>query len=261
MKIDAAGLSFDRSAVDYDTIRPSYPELMYEDIVSQTQLTENDKILDIGSGTGQAVIPLLERGFQVTCLEPGENLYTLLKKNTNKFENTHLVNSTFENWSPDGKYNLITAGTSFHWLDLNTSFIKTKHLLDISGHLSLFWNIHPRPFRGFFEAVQEIYKNNFPVTNKKKSWKDLSSKKDIVIQQIRNSNLLDPEYEKSYNWSTTFTSDEYLRLLNTFSDNIMLPAWKREKLFAEIKELIDSEYCGKIERPYCTYLYIMKQHN
>jgi len=254
-------LSFDLTASDYSKYRPGYPEEMFKDIIKITGISSESNILDIGSGTGQAAIPLLEKGYSVTCLEPGKNLISLLKKNTEQFEKFNCVNSTFEEWRCVKQLDLIIAGTSFHWLDLKLSLPKIEKILKPSGNLCLFWNMHPRPFTGFFVDVQEIYKNIFPVTDKKSNWKDLSSKKDDVIQIIKNNNLFDMEFQESYKWSVTLKSDEYLRLLNTFSDNIILTAKKREKLFSEIKKLIDSGYKGKVERPYYTELYIFKPLN
>lgn len=40
----------------YEEIRPSYPEKLIQDVISKTDLKFNDRLLEIGSGTGKATI-------------------------------------------------------------------------------------------------------------------------------------------------------------------------------------------------------------
>jgi len=251
------GLSFNKTAKDYDSVRPGYPEKMYQDIFNQIESPDNGTILDIGSGTGQAVLPLLEKGFSVTCLEPGKDLHTILKQKTARFKNVDHVNNSFEKWEYNKQFDLIIAGTSFHWLDLQISLPKIRKMLNPGGSLCLFWNTHPQPYTGFFVEVQKVYNNNFP-PDPRKNWKELKDKKTAVISKVRNFGYFEEKYYCSYDWSVNFSTVNYLRLLNTFSDNLMLPEVKKETLFTEIKELIDSCYNGEIERPYRTELYIFQ---
>ena len=53
----------------------------------------------------------------------------------------------------------------------------------------------------------------------------------------------------------SYSSEEYLGLLSTFSDHITLPETQRDALFAEIRKLID-EHGGTIEKPYRSALYM-----
>jgi len=47
-------LAFDQVADVYKTARPGYPEALVEHVVAYAELKQNDKILEIGCGTGQA---------------------------------------------------------------------------------------------------------------------------------------------------------------------------------------------------------------
>jgi len=259
MQIEEAALSFNRSAEDYNAIRPGYPAEMFEYIISRAGISNNSSILDIGSGTGQSVLPMLKKGYQITCLEPGKNLFELLQANTKVFKEIELINNTFEEYQFSEKFDLITAGTSFHWLDLKVSIPKIEQFLSNPGTLCVFWNKHPKPYTGFFAEVQKVYRDNFPTEGNQKSFKDLSSKKDNVLKQVRDSRIFKEELSWDHDWFINFTSAEYISLLNTFSDNILLPHLQREKLFSEIKELIDSKYEGMVTRPYRTELHLFNK--
>ena len=47
-------LTFDQVATVYKAARPDYPETLIEDVVSYAGLKQNDRILEVGCGTGQA---------------------------------------------------------------------------------------------------------------------------------------------------------------------------------------------------------------
>src|SRR5688500_18042161 len=55
----------------YDRVRPTYPQQAFDDLVALAQLPEAARIVEIGCGTGQATLPLAERGYRITCLELG----------------------------------------------------------------------------------------------------------------------------------------------------------------------------------------------
>ena len=52
----------------YDRARPVYPPDVFDDVVTLAGLGEGARVLEIGCGTGQATLPLAERGFEVTCI-------------------------------------------------------------------------------------------------------------------------------------------------------------------------------------------------
>jgi hypothetical protein len=64
---------------------------------------------------------------------------------------------------------------------------------------------------------------------------------------------------KTYPWSESYTTADYLRLLNTYSPNRNLTESKRTRLFQGIADLIESKYGGAITKPYLAVLYIAKK--
>ncbi len=47
---------------EYDKWRPTYVTKLYEDIFAYKQINQSSNVLEIGIGTGQATMPILEKG-------------------------------------------------------------------------------------------------------------------------------------------------------------------------------------------------------
>ena len=55
---------FDQTTLDYDEVRPGYPEELIEDVISISAISKDRRILEIGCGIGQATIPFAKRDIQ-----------------------------------------------------------------------------------------------------------------------------------------------------------------------------------------------------
>jgi ubiquinone/menaquinone biosynthesis C-methylase UbiE len=66
--------SFDSVADAYDRARPRYPERLVDDLVALANIGEGARVLEIGPGTGQLSMPLVERGALLAAVERGPNL-------------------------------------------------------------------------------------------------------------------------------------------------------------------------------------------
>ncbi|MCQ2420563.1 MAG: hypothetical protein MJ118_05450, partial [Clostridia bacterium] len=64
---------FNEDEVNYDRYRPGYPDALYNDIFRCAALHEGSSVLEIGTGTGQATLPFLQKSCNVTGIELGDN--------------------------------------------------------------------------------------------------------------------------------------------------------------------------------------------
>jgi len=62
---------FDRAAEDYQRTRPVCPPQLFDDLIDLAGLDAGGRVIEIGCGTGQATVPLAERGLAVTAVELG----------------------------------------------------------------------------------------------------------------------------------------------------------------------------------------------
>lgn len=135
---------WDEVAQVYEEIRPCYPDQLIQDIIDRAQLSANDRLLEIGAGTGKATLMFAEKGFQINCVEPGKNLADILVKKCSCYPNVSVDVASFEEWTPgeSAKFDLIFCAQAFDYLDSEVRYRKCHQLLKEGGHLALFWYGH-----------------------------------------------------------------------------------------------------------------------
>src|SRR5215213_732865 len=90
--------TFDQAAELYDRVRPRYPPALFDDLADLTGIGPGSRVLEIGPGTGQATIPLAERGCQVVPGEPGAYLGAVARRNRARSPAVEVITAAFEAW-------------------------------------------------------------------------------------------------------------------------------------------------------------------
>src|ERR671917_2255842 len=90
--------TFDEAASLYDEVRPGYPGELFDDVVSLSGIPAGGRILEIGCGTGQATVPFARRGYRILCVELGENLAAVARKNLAGFPLVEERTGDFESY-------------------------------------------------------------------------------------------------------------------------------------------------------------------
>lgn len=240
--------TFDQSAEVYDHIRPSYPDALIDNVIYLSGIPEQGRILEIGCATGKATEPFAFRGYSMDCLDIGIDLAELAARKFGGLDNVRIIVHSFEEWeSPNNAYDLVIAATSFHWVDPAVAYVKSAEVLNATGALAVFSNAHIQKDQGFFADVQEVYRLHVPewfqpVGNSKPS--------DPVAAPQPGIDRFHEPTRRVYPWKTSYTAEEYITLLSTYSDHIALPDGKRQALFDDIEELIKEQYNGKVLKYY-----------
>jgi trans-aconitate methyltransferase len=147
--------TFDGVAALYDAARPDYPEALFEDVAA-ANLGDDDPVLEIGCGTGQATRHLAPRGFPIIALDPGPELIRVARDRLAKYSNIEFVNATFEAWSPGpDPFKLVVAAQSLHWVAPEIRFVKAADVLSPGGYLVVLGNVPvslTSPIRNGFPA-------------------------------------------------------------------------------------------------------------
>ena len=81
------------------------------------------------------------------------------------------------------------------------------------------------------------------------------------LNTIQSTGLYSAVTVRTYPWTRTYTTREYLQLLNTYSDHLSLDEGRRCSLYQSIADLIERRFDGKVERPYLSVLYLAKKGN
>ncbi len=243
----------------YDRARPSYPDEIFDDLAALAQLPETARILEIGCGTGQATLALAERGYQVTGVELGEQLAALAHRKLSRFPTVEVINANFESWQPPHAegFDAVVAFTAFHWIAPELRYAKAASLLRDNGTLAIVSTQHVLPPDGdsFFLEVQEDYEAVVPEDPSTKAGApthpDLTQD---LSEEIAASGFFRNVSARRYLWDVTYTADEYIGVLNTYSGHRALDDDTRERLLARIHHRVEARPGGKVRKTYLAML-------
>ena len=256
--------TFDEAASLYDEVRPGYPEELFDDVVSLSGIPAGGRILEIGCGTGQATVPFARRGYRILCIELGENMAAVARRNLEGYPQTKVLTGAFEEWPlQDEAFDLAISATAFHWLDSAVAYPRVAKSLRVGGSLALFWNVHVHSDAGggFFDEAQRIYEIEAPEIVGPEDYKGPPRPDEVPdrTEEIQNSGHFGSIATRHYRWDETYDSRGYLRVLNTYSGHRSLRDDTRERLLRGIADLIDTRYGGRIVKGYLTTLYVAQK--
>jgi len=152
---------FDRLAEDYQRTRPVCPPQLFDDLIRSAGLKAGDRVVEIGCGTGQATVPLAERGLAVTAVELGPELAAIARRRLSAFPEAEVVTCSFEDWQPhDAGFDAAVAVNSLHWIDPELRYSKPYGLLRSRGAMVMAGCMWARPADAgrFWTDVQADYR-------------------------------------------------------------------------------------------------------
>ncbi len=228
---------FDEVAELYARARPAYPLELIEDIVRESDLTPAARILELGSGPGNASVPFAGRGYRLLCLEPGPRLAEVARRRLASDGNAQVVVTTFEDWSvePD-PFDLVFAAQSFHWLDPAVRFPKAAQALKAGGTLAVFANQPLQGTRPVDVRIQQAYAEHAPEIHSR--WAGHNAR-DHFLELFAAAPDFGTAQCREYPWRGDYATAEYLDLLRTHSDHRLLAADRFSNLLNSISAAID----------------------
>jgi SAM-dependent methyltransferase len=92
--------TFDEDAELYDRARPGYPPELYDDLADLAGAGPGSRVLEVGSGTGKATVPLAGQGYRITAVEAGAHMAAVARRNLagNAAVAVEVVTAEFESW-------------------------------------------------------------------------------------------------------------------------------------------------------------------
>jgi SAM-dependent methyltransferase len=252
--------TFDEAADLYHRARPDYPEELFDHLVAVTGLQPGARVVEVGCATGKATLPMLRRGYRVTCVEPGPSLAAAARRNLAAFD-AEVVESRFEDWSPrPGAFALAYAATAWHWVDPAVRYERAAEALAPGGHLALWGTIHVFPRGGdpFFEEIQEVYEAIGDGLPPDAVW-PRPHELPAEFDDVEASGLFEPVDVRQFAWETEYTAQEYIDLLNTFSGHIAMDDWQRDRLYGEIRRRLAARPSATLRRGWGLALQIARR--
>ncbi|WP_254512767.1 class I SAM-dependent methyltransferase [Anatilimnocola floriformis] len=127
---------FSPQADAYRQARPTYPAELVEQLIADACLPSGAAVADFGAGTGIFTQLLIDRGLQVTALEPNEQM-----RSQNAVPAACWTAGTFENSGlADGSQRWAVAAQAFHWADPPRALPELRRILAPGSLFTVVWN-------------------------------------------------------------------------------------------------------------------------
>ncbi len=251
-------LSFGGVAELYDEARPSYPAAMVNEIIEETRWGSPRRALEVGAGTGKATLLFAQRGVTVHAIEPSAEMAALARRSCGQLQGVTIERTEFERWEPgSATFPLVYAAQAWHWISAQAGYPKARSALPAGGLLAAFWNRPDWEACELREQIDAAYRATTPElavdgpmhpapASGSEPWNRWEREIDLAAGFGRAE-------VRGYRWIREYSSAEYVRLLQTHSDHIMLERRRREALLAEIGAVIEA-HGGVLELTYVTHL-------
>jgi ubiquinone/menaquinone biosynthesis C-methylase UbiE len=110
---------FNKAAKHYFN-QPQLPNDLIEFVKSLVETNKQSKLLDLGCGTGRFTFPMSQAFGTVVAIDPSAEVLAEAKTTADEahFNNITWIQSAIEDLADNlGKFDMITAARSLHWMD------------------------------------------------------------------------------------------------------------------------------------------------
>jgi ubiquinone/menaquinone biosynthesis C-methylase UbiE len=273
-------VTFNEIASLYDGARPDYPEALFDDVITLSGVPAGGTMLEIGSGTGKATLPLARRGFSILGIELGEQMAALARMKLEKYQEARIEVGAFEEWPlPEAAFDLAVSASAWHWIDPEIGYAKVARSLKPVGSLAVMWSSQGRADSRsnrsengsttsgtddesiqFTQALQEVYRQVAPeMAGKGEERRYPGARQFVRSEALEASGYFKAPEVRNYTWETTYDTASYLRLLDSYSTHRILDPATHERLFAAIGELMETRFGGAVRRRWRAELYVARR--
>ena len=136
--------TFDTVVSKYEKMRPGYAPELYQTIFDYAPIGEDSRVVEVGSGSGQATLPVLQKGCELVSVEYGENFSKALREKFKDYPKFSVITGKFEDAElPKDSFDLVFSATAFHWVPEEIGYRKVFEILKSGGVFARFAN---RPY-------------------------------------------------------------------------------------------------------------------
>jgi SAM-dependent methyltransferase len=255
------GLVFGEVAELYDRARPGYDAELVDDVLVFARREALD-VVEIGAGTGKASVSFAERAARLLALEPNAEMARVAARRCADLRNVTIEQATFEEWEPDGRqFDLVVSAQAWHWVNPDIGYPKAHAILRPAGVLALLWHRsvwNEGPLRDAMIALYESLAPGFLETTPTFPGLRMTEADARRAGEIESTGVFSGVEVHSHHWQQTYTTAEYLELLGTQSDHVLLDPATRESLFDGAARLLD-DIGGEVTVPYVTHIFLARR--
>jgi ubiquinone/menaquinone biosynthesis C-methylase UbiE len=211
--------SFETVAEQYERARPLYADAAVDWLAERLGLGPGSRVLDLAAGTGKLTRQLLERGFDVVAVEPGDEMRGVLERVVPGVEALRGVAEAIP--LRDASVDAVTVGQAFHWFDAPAALAEIRRVLRPGGGFALLWNRWDEddPLLG---TVDELLARVRPQAAQEASWREACGV---------------PLEERTFRQRRPLTADALVEWAGSTSGFVNAPRTEQERIAGEIRRL------------------------
>jgi SAM-dependent methyltransferase len=244
---------FGSLAGQYERTRPTYPI----DLIDWLTPAGPGTAVDIGCGTGRVAILLREAGWNVIGIEPDRRMAEVARSN-----GIDAIVATFEQWDPArGGIDLITAGTSWHWVDPDVGYDKAALVLRPGGTLAIFRNAYH-----YDPIVAEIIRSNLDrfaphlLGNCIPLGGDIANRIELHRKELESrADVFEKPQYRTFKHERVVAVEDWIAELATHSPIMNLDGSIARKLFLELSDSAKSNVGNSVRIDHDTHALIAKR--
>lgn len=243
--------TFNEAAELYDRARPRYPRALVDELARAAGLGPDSRVLEIGPGTGQLTVSLAESGCRVIAVELGDAMAEVARQRLSAFPRVEVRVAAFEDWElPEEPFDLVVCATAFHWLDPAVRVVKAAGALRPGGCLALVVTDHVAGgTTEFFAQAQRCYERWDPATPPGLRLRP-ASEIPTDCGELESSPHFEQVVATRHTRDITYTTDQYIDVLLTYSGHRALEETARQNLLTCLRRLIETRHGGTVTKRY-----------
>jgi SAM-dependent methyltransferase len=164
------------------------------------------------------------------------------------FPSAAVINTSFEEWNLEPEaFDAVLAASSMHWIHFEIAYAKASSALKEDGYLILLWNKELQPCKSMQDALSGVYQRHAPSLGR---YEDRKTQDDVLAglgQMMLDSGRFRNMVAATFEISLTYTPDQYVSLLGSYSAYLRLDRRTRNALFAGLRECILEKGAGEIQ--------------
>lgn len=237
---DRASERFAAQALDYDRYRPRYPDDLFDDLVESAGLSPGDRVVEIGVGTGIATEPLVQRGLDVTAIEPAAALTAVAEAKLT--DGVHFFTGRFEDFSSESPVKLLAAFNAWHWVEPRRGVALAARLVAPGGSLALAWTeVIAWGQEPFEQRLADVFGS---------PWEKRMQHVDGSMQPIRQDARFSEFQDHHHPFARTLDASTFTAVTKTYGGKYT------SEQFQAIEQIINEEFDGSVTKVEDAALYL-----
>lgn len=243
-----------RTAWDYTSLarhydkRAEYSSEAIDALLAAAQVTSKSRVADVGAGTGKLTTQLLNRGLQVTAIEPNDAMRKFGMQNTSG-RKVKWIEATGEKTTlADKSMDLITFGSSFNVTDRQRTLEEVHRVLVNGGWFACMWN-HRDLTDPLQKKIEDLIHSMVPGY-------DYGTRREDQTEVINSSGFFQPARHTEGNTIHSFSRDDYMEAWRSHATLARQAGPSFAKVIAAIEDILKAH--PSLDVPYTTRIWFAR---